>query len=128
VNCHSAPPERGNVLSSVIRVLPGQPASGDDGRDTAARRASSPRRLDLDQDGLRNGLAKLVLMLVKLLHDLLERQAIRRVDSGTLSDAEIERLGTTLRQQAEEIERMRLVFGLEEEDLHIDLGPLGQLG
>lgn len=128
MNCHSAPSEHADVLSSVIRVLPGPPASGDDVRDAAARPSRSPRRLDLDQEGLRNGLAKLVLMLVKLLHDLLERQAIRRVDSGTLSDADVERLGTTLMQQADEIERLRLVFGLEEEDLHIDLGPLGQLG
>ncbi|MEI6506724.1 MAG: gas vesicle protein K [Planctomycetota bacterium] len=90
--------------------------------------SASPRRLALDQDGLKNGLAKLVLMLVKLLHDLLERQAIRRVESGTLSEAEVERLGTTLMQQAEEIERLRLVFGLEDEELNIDLGPLGQLG
>lgn len=66
-------------------------------------------------------------MLVRLLHELLEHQAIRRMDSGTLTDDEIERLGLALMKQTEEIERLRKEFGLEEEDLNIDLGPLGKL-
>ncbi len=73
------------------------------------------------------GLAQLVLTLVKLLHELLERQGIRRIEGGTLTEAEIERLGLTLMRQAREIERLRQEFGLEEEDLNIDLGPLGKL-
>jgi Gas vesicle protein K len=126
MNVHTPPARGADALSSVLRILPGPPAEGVPG--TASPRSDSPPRLDLDQDGLRNGLAKLVLMLVKLLHDLLERQAIRRIDSGTLDAAAIERLGTTLMQQAEEIERMRVIFGLQDEDLDIDLGPIGQLG
>jgi len=85
------------------------------------------RRLEIDGDRVRNGLAQLVLTLVKLLHELLERQAIRRMDSGSLSDEEIERLGLTLMQQAEELERLREVFDLKDEDLNLNLGPLGRL-
>jgi hypothetical protein len=84
-------------------------------------------RLNLDSDNVKNGLAQLVLTLVKFLHELLERQAIRRIDGGSLTDSEIERLGLALMKQAEEIERMRKEFGLEEEDLNLDLGPLGKL-
>jgi hypothetical protein len=69
----------------------------------------------------------LVLTLVKLLHELLEKQAIRRMEGGSLSDDEVERLGSALMRQAEEIERLRMEFGLTEEDLNLDLGPLGRL-
>jgi len=89
--------------------------------------ALSAGRLDLDADKVKNGLGQLVLTLVKLLHELLERQAIRRIDSGSLSDAQSERLGLTLMKQAEEIDRLRQEFGLDEDDLNLDLGPLGKL-
>ena len=85
------------------------------------------RRLALDEGTLKNGLGQLVLTLVRLLHELLEKQAIRRMEGNTLSDEEIERLGTALMRQAEEIERLRVEFGLTEEDLNLDLGPLGKL-
>jgi hypothetical protein len=85
------------------------------------------RRIDLDPESVKNGLGQLVLTLVKLLHELLERQAIRRIDAGSLSEEQIERLGLTLMGQAREIERLREAFGLEEEDLNLDLGPLGKL-
>jgi hypothetical protein len=84
-------------------------------------------RMNFDPDDVKNGLGQLVLTLVKLLHELLERQAIRRIDGGSLSEAEIERLGVTLMRQTQEIERLREEFGLEEEDLNLDLGPLGKL-
>ncbi len=87
----------------------------------------TPPRLNLDQNNLKNGLGQLVLTLVKLLHELLERQGIRRIEAGSLTDDQIERLGLTLMKQAQEIDRLRKEFGLEEEDLNIDLGPLGQL-
>jgi len=85
------------------------------------------RRLNLDQEKTKNGLAQLVLTVFKLLHELLEKQAIRRIDSGDLTDEEIERLGFTLMRQSEEIGRMCREFGLEEDDLNLDLGPLGKL-
>ena len=84
-------------------------------------------RINLDQDHLKNSLGQLVLTLVKLLHELLERQGIRRIEAGSLTDGQIERLGLTLMRQAQEIDRLRQEFGLTEEDLNLDLGPLGQL-
>jgi len=87
----------------------------------------TPRRLNLDHDKKKNGLAQLVLTVVKLLHELLEKQALRRIDGGGLADEEIERLGFTLMRQSEEIARISREFGLEEDDLNLDLGPLGKL-
>ena len=84
-------------------------------------------RLNLDAHNVKNGLGQLALTLVKLLHELMERQAIRRMDAGSLSEEQIEQVGLTLQRQAEEIERLRVVFGLEEDDLNLDLGPLGKL-
>jgi hypothetical protein len=89
--------------------------------------ASGKPKLDIDGERVRNGLAQLVLTLVKLLHELLERQAIRRMDSGSLSEEEVEQLGLTLMQQAEELDRLRDVFDLKEDDLNMNLGPLGRL-
>lgn len=84
-------------------------------------------RVNIDPDKVKNGLGKLVLTLVKLLHELLERQAMRRIEAGSLDNAQIERLGLALMKQAQEIERLRVEFGLGEEDLNLDLGPLGKL-
>lgn len=84
-------------------------------------------RLELDPEQVKNGLGQLVLTVVKLLHELLERQALRRIDAGSLTEEQIERLGFTLMRQAEEIDRLRQEFGLEEQDLNLDLGPLGKL-
>lgn len=75
----------------------------------------------------KNGLAKLVLTLVKLLHELLEKQAVRRMEAGTLTEEEIENLGLALMEQTREIERLTKAFGLVNEDLNLDLGPLGKL-
>ncbi|HRI55107.1 MAG TPA: gas vesicle protein K [Pseudomonadota bacterium] len=88
---------------------------------------TAPRRISLDPESVQNGLGQLVLTLVKLLHELLEKQAIRRLEAGGLSDDQVERLGLTLLRQAEEIVRLREVFGLKDEDLNLDLGPLGKL-
>ncbi|MCF8044141.1 MAG: gas vesicle protein K [Desulfarculaceae bacterium] len=84
-------------------------------------------RLNLNPEDLKNGLAQLVLTLVRLLHELMERQALHRLEAGSLSDEQIEKIGTTLMRQAEEIDRLRVEFNLEEEDLNLDLGPLGKL-
>ncbi len=75
----------------------------------------------------KNGLGRLVLTVMKLLHELLERQAVKRIDGGALTSAQIERLGVTLMQQAGQIDRLRKEFGLADEDLNLDLGPLGKL-
>ena len=100
-------------------------------QDSIRPRASGARRcrarLELDPEHVKNGLGQLVLTVVKLLHELLERQALRRIDAGSLTEEQIERLGLTLMRQAEEIDRLRHEFGLEEKDLNLDLGPLGTL-
>ena len=88
---------------------------------------TAPRRISLDPESVQNGLGQLVLTLVKLLHELLEKQAIRRLEAGGLSDDQVERPGLTLPRHAEEIVRLREVFGLKDEDLNLDLGPLGKL-
>jgi len=89
--------------------------------------AAETGRLRLRQEDVKNGLGQLVLTLVKLLHELLEKQAIRRIEAGSLTETEIERLGVTLMRQAQEIDRLRRAFNLEDGDLNIDLGPLGKL-
>ncbi|MBS1205217.1 MAG: gas vesicle protein [Proteobacteria bacterium] len=84
-------------------------------------------KIDIDGERVRDGLAQLVLTLVKLLHELLERQAIRRMDSGSLDDEEIERLGLALMRQDEELAHLCDIFGFKDDDLNLDLGPLGRL-
>jgi hypothetical protein len=99
---------------------PEEPAADDDPDAPEDLPAVAP-------DGPTNGLAQLVLTLIKLLHDLLEKQAIRRMDAGRLSDEEVERVGRTLQRQAQEIEHLCDVFGLEERDLTLDLGTVQAL-
>ena len=95
---------------------------------TAATACSGPPpRIALKENDVKNGLGKLVLVVVNLVRELLERQAIRRLESGSLTEAEAERLGMTFMQLSEEIERLKKSFGLEDDDLNMDLGPLGKL-
>jgi hypothetical protein len=86
-----------------------------------------PRRLDADAEQVGRGLAQLVLTLVDLLRQLMERQALRRIEGGTLTDEEIERLGLAFKALAERMEELKQAFELEDEDLNLDLGPLGDL-
>jgi hypothetical protein len=88
---------------------------------------SSTTHIRADENNVEQGLAKLVLTLVELLRQLLEKQALRRMESGTLDEDEIERLGTTFMKLKQRIEELQVAFGLEDEDLNIDLGPLGNL-
>ncbi|GFG53267.1 gas vesicle protein K [Mycolicibacterium agri] len=89
---------------------------------------TAPRhRINADPATVERGLASLVLTLIELLRQLMERQAIRRVDHGDLSDEQVERIGTTLMLLEEKMTELREHFGLEPEDLNIDLGPLGPL-
>jgi hypothetical protein len=88
---------------------------------------SLPQRLDASPDDIEAGLARLVLTLVEFLRQVLEHQAVRRMEGGTLSDEEIERIGLALMRLQEKLEEIKGVFGLEGEELNIDLGPLGRL-
>jgi len=86
-----------------------------------------PPRLNTDPDKVENGLAKLVLTLIEVLRKVLEHQAVRRMEGGHLSDAEIERLGVALLRLNDRMQDMKGIFGLTDDDLQIDLGPLGKL-
>lgn len=108
------------------KLLAGSAAELDDLAHRNERTA--PRtRIDADPERLEQGLAQLVLTLVDLLRQLLERQAIRRMESGSLHDEEIERLGMAFMKMEERMQDLLEVFGLEQGDLDIDLGPLGRL-
>ena len=89
--------------------------------------AELPRRLNADPEGLEKGLAQLVLTLVDLVRQLMERQALRRIEGGSLTDEEVERLGRTFLALSERMEELKDVFGLEDKDLNLNLGPLGDL-
>ena len=85
------------------------------------------QRINSDPESVERGLVSLVLTLVELLRQLMERQAIRRVEEGALTDEQIERVGTTLMLLEEKMDELREHFDLTPEDLNIDLGPLGPL-
>ena len=86
-----------------------------------------PRRVNADPERVEQGLAQLVLTLVELLRQLMERQALRRMDQGTLSDEQIDRLGETFMKLEQRMEELKREFGLEDRDLNLNLGPLGDL-
>jgi len=96
-------------------------------RELERVRGILPERVDVDPEGVEQGLAKLVLTLVEFLRQLLERQAIRRMDGGTLTDDEIERVGLALMRLEAKIREMAGAFGLDPDDLNIGLGPIGKL-
>ncbi len=102
-------------------------ADATSGDSRPERGPSLRQRIDSDPENVERGLVALVLTLVELLRQLMERQALRRVDAGDLSDTQIERIGTTLMLLEEKMEELREHFGLTPEDLNIDLGPLGPL-
>jgi hypothetical protein len=85
------------------------------------------RRVNADPEQLERGLAHLVLTIIELLRQLMERQALHRIEGGTLSEEEIERLGRTFMALAERMEELKVAFGLEGEELNMNLGPLGDL-
>ena len=91
------------------------------------KRDSSKGKLNIDPKKVEQGLAKLVLTIVELLRNLMEKQALRRVDLGTLKDKEIDMLGEAFMKLDEKMKGLKDVFGLTDKDLNLDLGPLGDL-
>ena len=85
------------------------------------------RRVDADPERLEKGLAQLVLTVVELLRQLMERQAIHRIEAGSLTAEEVERLGQTFLALAERMDELKREFGLSDEDLNLNLWPLGNL-
>ncbi len=107
-----------------------EPGEGGDAELRQALREVAPElpsRLETDADDIEQGVAKLVLTLVEFIRQILEHQAIRRMEGESLSDEDLERLGLALMRLEERLTEIREVFGLAEEDLNVDLGPLGRL-
>jgi gas vesicle protein GvpK len=86
-----------------------------------------PRRVRADPETVERGLAQLVLTLIELLRQLMERQALRRMEHGALTDEQVERLGQTFMKLADRMDELKVEFGLTDADLNLDLGPLGNL-
>jgi len=88
---------------------------------------TNPERIDIDPKNVEKGLAKLILTLIELIRQLLEKQALRRVEAGSLSEEEIERVGETLLKLEYKMKELKQIFGLKDEELNLNLGPLGDL-
>jgi gas vesicle protein GvpK len=117
------------VSDELDRIL-GVAASGD--LDAVAGEldrlhGAFPRRVNADPEKVEKGLAQLVLTLVELLRQLMERQALRRMEQGNLTDEQIERLGQTFMKLEQRMEELKAEFELEDGDLNLNLGPLGDL-
>lgn len=90
-------------------------------------REATPPKWNADPEEVQKSVAKLVLTLVEFLRQLLERQAIRRMESGTLTAEETEAIGTALMKLEETVAELAARFGLSVDELNLDLGPLGRL-
>jgi len=86
-----------------------------------------PSRINIDVQSVEQGLAKLVLTLIEFIRRLLEKQAVRRMEGGDLSPEQIEELGLALMRLEAKLQELKTQFGLEAEDLNLDLGPIGRL-
>ena len=109
----------------LVEVSPGSAEAFHEELRHVAR--ALPERINADPERVENGLARLALTLIELLRKVLEHQAVRRMDGGTLSDEEVERLGLALLRLNERMQELKVIFNLTDEDLNIDLGPLGRL-
>ena len=90
-------------------------------------RSGLGRRINADPESLEKGLAQLVMTVIELLRQLMERQALHRIEGGTLSEEDVERLGRTFMRLEQRMEELKREFGLTDEDLNLNLGPLGDL-
>ncbi len=118
-----------DAVAPAAPVARGQQRGPDAGKGVAISDVAPglPERIDADSTAAENGLARLVLTLIELLRKVLEHQAIRRMDGGSLTEAEVEKLGLAMLRLHKRMEDMKEVFGLADEDLQVDLGPLGHL-
>ena len=113
-----------SALEDFARELGRRTDGGQPERDAVS---FLPRRINADEKTVEKDLAKLVLALVDLVRQLMERQAIRRVNAGSLSEDEVERMGETFLKLDRRMAELRTVFGLQGEDLNLSLGPIGDL-
>jgi hypothetical protein len=110
-----------------VKPEPPDPATDETAAALHAIARSLPDRINADPERVEQGLARLVLTVIELLRKVLEHQAIRRMDGGTLSQDEVERLGLALLKLSGRMDELKTTFGLTDKDLEIDLGPLGKL-
>jgi hypothetical protein len=96
-------------------------------RELARQAAPATPRFNADPEDVQKSVGQLVLALVEFIRKLMERQAVRRMDAGTLTPAEIERMGRALMELERTVHDMAARFGLKPEELNLDLGPLGRL-
>ena len=96
-------------------------------RQLQAAAAGGQQRIDCNSETIEQGLAKLVLSLIELLRRLLERQAVRRMEGGSVTDQQIEEMGSALMKLEQKIHELAGAFNLKPEDLNLDLGPIGKL-
>ena len=113
-----------DALADFARALSQEGARPQQGRLGGA---ALPERINADQSNVEEGLAKLVLALIDLLRQLLEKQAVRRIEAGSLTDDQIERMGETFMKLEQKMAELRTTFGLDEDDLTLTLGPLRDL-
>ncbi|MFF3413822.1 gas vesicle protein K [Streptomyces sp. NPDC002698] len=116
--------EAAEAAARAFRLLPAEPS---DRPRPGARGRAAARRISTDPDTVERDLLRLVLTLVELLRQVMERQALRRVDQGDLSEEDEERLGATLMVLHDRMKDLCATHGLTMEDLNLDLGPLGPL-
>ncbi|OIJ68375.1 gas vesicle protein K [Streptomyces mangrovisoli] len=125
----SPPPSRADEVAQAaaraFRLLPAAPR--DLRRPTGEGPPAAARRINSDQDTVERDLLRLVLTLVELLRQLMERQALHRVDRGDLTEEQEERLGATLLLLHDRMSDLCAQYGLTMDDLNLDLGPLGTL-
>jgi hypothetical protein len=116
-------------MSDTLQVSPEQIAAAvDDVKRQLDSHVSEPaQRIDCSSENIEQGLAKLVLGLIELLRRLLERQAIRRMEGGSLTDQQVEEMGQALMKLERKVHEMAGQFGLKPEELNLELGPLGNL-
>ena len=116
---------RGTTRSAALTVHPRRPPPVH-GRSSGGS-TRSLGRINTEPENVERGLAQLVLTIIELLRQLMERQALTRMDAGSLSEDEVERLGDTFMKLEQRMERLKRDFGLEDEELNLHLGPLGDL-
>jgi hypothetical protein len=96
-------------------------------QEQVAALSGTTQRIDCSAENIEQGFAKLVLSLVELLRQLLERQAIRRMEGASLTEQQVEAMGEALMTLEQKIHELAQNFGLTPADLNLDLGPLGKL-
>jgi hypothetical protein len=111
----------------IDKVLTGAGGLGRIAGDLEHLPKAFPRRVNADPEQVERGLAQLVLTVVELLRQLMERQALRRMELDTLTDEEVERMGETFMKLDRRMQELKEHFELEDSDLNINLGPLGNL-